>query len=376
MRLVKQQFWLWLSILILTIGFYLLMAPQGNAVNIIRYLAAGVFFAMFFFLPVIRQYITFAGSIMALLLLVLAYPFQSPEIYLLLLTFTVYSGCMFYYGRAFTASILHIVVFLGLAAGAFFTGENEPVLMLIVAGIVLLPAFHLFMAAYLNWEELQQDHQSLFSEYRRLKRRLVADEEVARREERQAIARDIHDSVGHKLTALLMQMEVFRMSVSEEDREKVADLKELAGESLNETRAAVRALKSQEAAGLSAILQLIRKLEAESMIHVQLLVRQGALTAPLTTDQSVAVYRAVQESLTNMMRHSDVKNVAITFEVVGESVFQFSVSNPVNESFSFTEGFGLKAMRERMESTGGTLSVRHDQGEFIVQGRLPLQREE
>lgn len=309
-------------------------------------------------------------------LLAVAYPYETPGIYIFLFTMTIFSGGLFYYADKTAGTVLHVLMFGGVGAGAHLTGEQEPLLMISLTGALLLPVFYFLMSVHQAYEQLKQDHQFLFSDYRRLKRQLVNDEEMARREERQSIARDIHDSVGHKLTALLMQMEVFRMSVPEHEREQVEALKELAGEGLSETREAVRALKTQEEAGLSAILQLIRKLEAESMIQVQFTVRKGALTAPLTTDQAVAVYRSVQESLTNIMRHSEVKQVAITFEMAGGSVFQFIVMNPVKEGLTFSEGFGLKAMRERLEHAGGTLTVQRVQHEFIVQGQLPLQRGE
>ncbi|AOM82282.1 Sensor histidine kinase yxjM [Salisediminibacterium beveridgei] len=374
--LVKNQFWMWLFVLVLTTLLYLLMTPQGAVLSVFRYVAAGIFFALYFFLPLIHRHVTLVGVLMAISLLAVAYPFQPPGIYIVLFSLTIFSGSMFYYTTKISSTVLHVLIFAALAAGAYLTGEHEPLMMIALTGALLLPVFHLLLAVHQQYEQLKKDHQFLFSDYKRLKRRLVNDEEMARREERQAIARDIHDSVGHKLTALLMQMEVFRMSVPEAEREKVQALKELAGEGLSETREAVRALKNQEEAGLSAILQLIRKLEAESMIHVQFTVRQGALTAPLTTDQAVAVYRSVQESLTNSMRHSEVKTVGITFEVAGGSVFQFSVTNPVKEDLTFSEGFGLKAMRERIERVEGTLTVQREGNEFIVQGRLPIQRGE
>ena len=60
-------------------------------------------------------------------------------------------------------------------------------------------------------EESRVRYETLLSEYRNMKRRLITDEQHARQEERAQVGRDIHDSVGHKLTALLMQLEMHRM---------------------------------------------------------------------------------------------------------------------------------------------------------------------
>ncbi|WP_235715335.1 sensor histidine kinase [Halalkalibacter wakoensis] len=223
-------------------------------------------------------------------------------------------------------------------------------------------------------DEMEARNEALMSEYRKMKRRLVEDEKAARQEERTQIAREIHDSVGHKLTALLMQLEVVRMEQKDETaNQRLLELKKLAKESLEETRSAVKALKQQdEVGGLSAIIRLIRKLEAESYMRIQFSIRHGALTAPLGNEQAIAVYRAVQEALTNVMRHSGGREVNIVFEAPAGGVFRFEVSNPVKMSRQHQEGFGLSSMRERMEQTGGKLEVTHYDGNFIVRGTLPL----
>lgn len=154
-----------------------------------------------------------------------------------------------------------------------------------------------------------------------MKRRIVTNEKAARQEERTQIARDIHDSVGHKLTALLMQLEVLRMQADEQLAPRVTELKELARESLEETRSAVKSLKQPETGGLTAILNMIRKLEAEQFMRVHFTVQHGALSAPLRASQSFAVYRAVQEALTNLMKHSESKEAFITFEAPGAGSF-------------------------------------------------------
>lgn len=134
--------------------------------------------------------------------------------------------------------------------------------------------------------DLDDRYQAIFSEYRELKRRGITEEELARQEELVLIAHEIHDSVGHKLTALVMQLEMFRIQTSENDKERVRSLKELAGESLDETRRAVKSLKSHDTGGLPGILRLIRKLEVENLIRIHFSVKHGTFTAPLTGEQS------------------------------------------------------------------------------------------
>jgi two-component system, NarL family, sensor histidine kinase FusK len=168
-----------------------------------------------------------------------------------------------------------------------------------------------------------------------MKRQLLVEEQQARQDERMLIGHEIHDSVGHKLTALLFQFEAFRLTAAEKDKETVEKLKELAEQSLEETRQAVRSFKQREGSGLQGVIRLIRKLEMESFMKIQFSVKHGAFAAPLTGEQSFAIYRAVQEALTNIMKHSSTREAQVIFESPGGSIFRFEVINsaPHNRYF-------------------------------------------
>lgn len=221
-------------------------------------------------------------------------------------------------------------------------------------------------------DDLDARYQALLSEYRNLKRRVVSEEDITRQEERMLIAHEIHDSVGHKLTALLMQLEMFRLNTTEEHKDEVENLKELANQSLEETRSAVKSLKTNDSGGLQGILRLIRKLEMESILRIHFSVKHGAFTAPLNGEQSFIIYRSVQEALTNIMKHSNAREVEILFEAPGGSIFRFEVSNSISNTNRFQEGFGLGAMRKRLEQHGGDLEIYKTKDQFIVSGYLKI----
>ena len=73
----------------------------------------------------------------------------------------------------------------------------------------------------------------------------------------------------------------------------------------------MKSMKQQETSGLPAIIGLLRRLESESFMRVTLTARHGALTVPLNNIQSIAVYRAVQEAMTNAMKHGSTREVHI-----------------------------------------------------------------
>ncbi|WP_231686879.1 sensor histidine kinase [Bacillus sp. JCM 19034] len=101
-------------------------------------------------------------------------------------------------------------------------------------------------------------------------------------------------------------------------------------------------------------------------------VKHGAFAAPLTGEQSFAIYRAVQEALTNIMKHSATREAKIMFESPGGSIFRFEVTNTTSSNPFFQEGYGLKAMRERLEKVGGLLEIDHDERQFVVRGSIRL----
>ncbi|MFS0821120.1 sensor histidine kinase [Bacillus sp. 1P02SD] len=220
-------------------------------------------------------------------------------------------------------------------------------------------------------EEQRSLYEELLGEYRKLKRVALVTEEEARYQERTKIARDIHDSVGHKLTALLMQVEILSI---QQGPEHYNELKELAKESLEETRFAVRTLKDREHEGIATILQLIKKLEAESHIMVQFTTKQGILSERLTNQQSVVLYRVIQEGLTNAMRHAHSREVQVVLGKTADGHMEFVIKNRIYKKEPFQEGFGLTNMRKRVEEVDGILTVYQTDEQFVIKGIIPLKK--
>lgn len=229
----------------------------------------------------------------------------------------------------------------------------------------------------LERRESTDRYGALLSEYRDLKRVAAASADAARAEERISVARRLHDSVGQRLTSLLMQLEVSRLGAESEDqRQRAVELKRLAQASLDETREAVTALSEDELAGMPALLRLIHNLEVESAMQIEFTIGSGAMSVQLEPEPAVALYRAVQEALTNAMRHGTSRRAKVTVEVVGGRVVRFEVVNEVTggreDLAAVRPGFGLTSMRERVEAAGGQLEVSGGSGQFLIRGSFPL----
>lgn len=375
-----RSYWFWLMVLGIswTMGIVQLSVDMSELP--LRILGSALFFGFFFLAPLVRKtpLLAFMNlALMALLAILIFWPQQEWALNPYpLLVFTIIAGKAVYRLSAKLAIAIALILVAGALLHSLAGNLGLAPLFIGLYSLMACAALVFFKKSHVVEEGLKERNEALLSEYRKMKRRLLTNEQAARQEERTQIARDIHDSVGHKLTALLMQLEVSRLQAEGETARQLEELKSLAKESLEETRSAVKTLKHDEPGGVTAIISLIRKLEAENFLRIQFAVKHGALSAPLSNDQMVIVYRAVQEALTNIMRHSGAREADIAFEAPAGKVFRFVITNKAASTISFHEGFGLSSMRERIEQIGGEFRAGPENGLFVVSGSLPLTDEE
>ncbi|MFO1446378.1 sensor histidine kinase [Bacillus sp. Bva_UNVM-123] len=229
---------------------------------------------------------------------------------------------------------------------------------------------------YLMWrkiverEDLHFVYNEVVTEYRHLKRKALENEKMVRLEERTRISREIHDSVGHKLTAVLMQLEMMSMETNDP---RIETIKKEVRASMEEIRLAVRTLKQDEAAGLSSVLQLIRKLEVESHMSIHLTTKHGVLSIKLSNEQSIALYRVLQEALTNAMRYASSNEVIVIIGRTAVGDFHIIVQNRIKKAKAFQLGFGLENMQQRLAEIGGAVNAYQTEDQFIVDASFPLE---
>lgn len=369
-------FWFNILYLILVWGFAIYSKLNQVGLSPITMLLSAFFFIIFFFLPLIKnRKVLFHVSIFLLNSIVfLNFWDQTYYGFVLLILLLIAREAMENL-RGFSLYPHLILQYLIIISPYIISFDLQALVYMNLLLIIIVFSLFYLQRINLSYDRLRNDHDRLQNDYRKLKRQNLLREKNVRREERNQIAREIHDSVGHRLTALLMQLEVIRLQTKEEEElEKINNLKSLAQVSLNDTREAVKALKSEETTGLTSVIQLIRKLESESHLQVAFNIGPGALSFPLSRQQSIALYRSVQEALTNMMRHSESREAEVKFSLIGGNFFRFQISNPLKEKVEFTEGFGLTAMRERIEQIDGTLNISQFEGKFIITGTFPMER--
>ncbi len=322
-------------------------------------------FALYFFIPVMRRPIWLYGSLQIVIAALFFLDVSMIWIWILLLYMSV-DAIFYLVHRDFLlqiASSLCWFILLSVLNQEWSWG------LFCIAGLII------FLSIKLNDDRNEQSEQKylyeqLLDEYRNLKRLQLENEQVVRLDERTRIAHDIHDSVGHKLTALLMQLEMLTI---QEQTEDYRVLKQLAVASLEETRQAVKTLKHEEIVGIASVLQLIRKLEAENHLLVQFTTKQGVLLTKLTNEQSIVLYRSIQEALTNTMKHGSSKDVTVTLGKTAIGDLEWMITNVIVSPAPFVLGFGLTAMKERVEEQKGQLRIYQTEKAFIIEGSMPVE---
>jgi len=201
--------------------------------------------------------------------------------------------------------------------------------------------------------------------------------ESARLEERTRIAREIHDVVGHALTVSLLHVTSARLALDDDPADARASLEEaerLGRRSLTEVRQAVGVLRDHEPRSLAPMpgadqLEELADSFRTAGTPVELDVVGDRTT--LTATGGLTVYRILQEALTNVARHAPRSPARVRLEIMDDGA-RISVDNPVTSPDGApTDGSGIRGMRERAESLGGTLDAGPSVTGWHVEAVLP-----
>jgi signal transduction histidine kinase len=200
-------------------------------------------------------------------------------------------------------------------------------------------------------------------------RRLAATEERAR------IARDLHDAAGHTVNVIALRAGAARMRQDPERSQTTLEaIEELARKTVGEIDQIVGTLREPGSAngavdappGLASLDTLVAR-HADAGLAVSVASEGEPRRLGTAVDQ--AVYRILQEALTNAARHGrGDAEVRIAFNPAGVAI---TVTNPTEPGAEGTPGHGIVGMRERASLLGGSLEARGSNGVFRVRARLP-----
>lgn len=180
-------------------------------------------------------------------------------------------------------------------------------------------------------------------------------ETLAANIERSRIAREIHDSMGHLLTTLDIQLEVAQKQYDrdrDQTRRAIDSAKELSTQCLQEVRYAVQSIRDSEFNLNQSILTLLDRMPSTWKI------KPDCQFPPLPLQMSHQIYCITQEALTNAQKHAQATEVKVSGYVDHQTIVLLMTDNGMG--FDLGEprsGFGLRGMEERVQLMGGTITM-------------------
>ncbi|PRB67530.1 hypothetical protein CQ011_15700 [Arthrobacter sp. MYb213] len=205
--------------------------------------------------------------------------------------------------------------------------------------------------------------------------------------ERLRISRDLHDSVAHSLTAIVLQTAGLRTVQRTKSRmvdldAALADVQETAEQSIRELHRLLGMLRSEDAKDLGSLPRelddIAELIDAARAAGVEISKKVTGTECPIDPSIGHAGYRVVQESLSNVMRHAGQgakATVEIHWDPLSLTIVVRSVSGAVKAP-GLSGGFGLLGLHERVTISGGTLVAEPTKDGFWVKAVLPAKSDQ
>ncbi|MFZ4895743.1 sensor histidine kinase [Plantibacter sp. Mn2098] len=205
---------------------------------------------------------------------------------------------------------------------------------------------------------------------------LRAERDVVVEQERNRIARDMHDVVAHSLAVVIAQADGARYALASDPGSADAALRTIAGisrEALADVRVLLGQLRYQEQAGPQPMMaDLVRLYDQVRGAGVEVDVRTVGTEAVMPTGAQLAVYRIVQEALTNALRHGDRGSaIEVHFDWTGPQLQLWVVNSYDPMAAKPGLSHGLAGMNERASLVGGRFAAGPSDGRFVAYAAIP-----
>ena len=285
--------------------------------------------------------------------------------------------------------MIWILLFVSVTLwGNFYLHPEGGVLSAPVRAVMLIALFfftslvaNVISRARRSQEQVTRLLTELSDAYLRLQDYTEKVESLAVAEERNRLSRELHDSIGHRLTTSIVQLEGALRLIGRQEPQRVTEMIETVRgqliEGLRELRHTLDELRAPKIADsnlLRALQQLADEFSAatNTTLHTQLADVMPLLQSDI---QRTTIYRTAQEALTNTQKHAQAQNIWLTLDATVNALI-LTVCNDGRDFVPLpnSQGYGLKGMRERAAQLGGTLHVtKPERGGTLLTLILPLQ---
>ena len=192
--------------------------------------------------------------------------------------------------------------------------------------------------------------------------------------ERNRLAREIHDTLGHTLTGIIAGVDacIAMISIAPDlTRQQLEVISDVARQGMKDVRRSVNALRPdvlEQGGLLGAILKMIDEMKLTTSANI--IFHNHIKNLKFSEDEEDVIYRIVQESVTNAIRHGKAKNIEITMERE-YSIVSIIIKDDGIGAKDIKQGFGLHHMKERIDLLKGALTYDGSDG-FTVIAKIPI----
>lgn len=240
-----------------------------------------------------------------------------------------------------------------------FNSLSEMIFFMILSALIV---FSIILLKYYKIEKERKEDLilELNLAHEKLLESSKLDTELKLSKQRNSIARDIHDTLGHSMTATIMQMEVLELDIVKDPNRAVESSKNIKNtlrDGLSQVRSVVGAFSSFDARDIEELIKDFA-LNVDISIDYKLEIE--------SSDEAIiqTLYRAVQESLTNSKRHGNASKVSINIIESSDGIsYYYKDNGSVDKDWQI--GFGLRSMRERFLDLNGYIEFEDRDGFFI-----------
>lgn len=235
-------------------------------------------------------------------------------------------------------------------------------LMIILGLLIISTIIGAFISSIIKQST---ERQRLIDELTKSRAELMrVEREAGRLNERQRLARDIHDTLAQHFTSIIMHLAAAKHTNRESVQSEVQQAEASARDGLDEIRRIVWDMQPEQiekASLVGAIEELAARWSAENNVQVKMKVT--GTPRSLASSAETALLRISQEAMHNISKHAQARKVNITFSYM-EDLFVMDIADDGMgfEPSKIRNGFGMKTMRDRAEELGGTLTIESEQG--------------
>jgi signal transduction histidine kinase len=199
-------------------------------------------------------------------------------------------------------------------------------------------------------------------------------EKMAETRERNRLAREIHDTLGHTLTGIIAGIDACTVLVQATPKEAQRQLKfigNVARQGMTDIRRSVNALRPDALDKLTFAEALNQNITEMKMItNAEITLNNRVEDISFSEDEEDVIYRIVQESVTNSIRHGAATKIDVLLEKE-LNILEIIIKDNGIGCKDIKKGFGLLHMRERLKMLRGELEYNGDEG-FIIKAKIPI----